>query len=97
MGVNIEQALLQARSYVLSESTQNTENLSRQIVSGVTGGSNVLSRIDDLISSQNPKDGGFGEFAGWQSTPIDAAFAMEALAVAPLCARNAFRSPRKAG
>ncbi|MFZ5756031.1 MAG: carboxypeptidase regulatory-like domain-containing protein [Pseudomonadota bacterium] len=71
-----------ARSHVLAEPFRNTENLSRQIVAGVAGGDNVLSRIEDLIASQHPKDGGFGEFAGWQSTPLDTAFALTALAAA---------------
>ncbi len=82
LGDSSAPAVSLARNYVLAEPFHNTENLSRQIVAGVTGGSNVLSRIDELISSQNPKNGGFGELAGWQSTPIDTAFALEALAVA---------------
>lgn len=69
-----------ALDFVNSETYLNTENLSRQIITNAELGNDVAVLLQVLRLHQN-FDGGFGEFSGYQSTAIDTAFAMKALAV----------------
>ncbi|MCP4002516.1 MAG: hypothetical protein GY727_16570 [Gammaproteobacteria bacterium] len=69
-----------ARQYVRAETFQNTEYLSRQIVTGIEAGEDVTSFIAQLVTHQN-LDNGFGDLAGYDSTVLETAFALEALAL----------------
>ena len=69
-----------AREYISAETFRNTEYLSRQIVSGAEAGVNISAHIAQLLTHQN-RDNGFGDFTGYDSTVIDTALALEALAL----------------
>jgi len=77
-----------ALDFINSETYLNTENLARQIIANDELGNDVSILLDVLRLHQNI-DGGFGEFSGYQSTAIDTAFAMKALAVSPQNASEA--------
>ncbi|MCG8432821.1 MAG: carboxypeptidase regulatory-like domain-containing protein, partial [Gammaproteobacteria bacterium] len=68
-----------ALGFIGVESFNNTENLARKIIVNGELGNDVSVLLAELLASQNA-DGGFGEFAGFASTPLDTAFALEALA-----------------
>jgi hypothetical protein len=67
-----------AESYVRAFSYRGTEELSRLILIGVTRGESVAPLTTELLTHQNA-DGGFGELAGYDSTPLDTGFALYAL------------------
>jgi streptogramin lyase len=64
-----------------TENEPSTENLSRRLIATAEPGNNVSVLINDLLALQNP-DGGFGQRAGFDSTVLNTAFALEALAIA---------------
>ena len=65
---------------LLNASTQrNTEYLSRLLVLAAQAGENTQSLSAQLLSHQN-NDGGFGDYPGFDSTVLDTAFALEAIA-----------------
>jgi hypothetical protein len=66
-------------AYLTAEAYHGTEYLSRKIISGVGAGALDASLVPELLTHQN-SDGGFGEFAGYDSDPLDTAFALDALA-----------------
>ena len=67
-------------AYLTAEPYHGTEYLARKIVSGVGAGSLDPSLVPELLTHQN-LDGGFGEQSGYDSNPLDTAFALDALAV----------------
>ncbi|MCP4928201.1 MAG: hypothetical protein GY918_03985, partial [Gammaproteobacteria bacterium] len=69
-----------ARDFIQAETFQNTEYLTRQIITGVDAGDDVTALIGLLITHQN-SDSGFGDLAGYDSTVLDTAIALEALAL----------------
>ena len=69
-----------AAAFLNAESYRNTENLSRLIIATAQSGGDVSPLVSTLFSHQN-RDGGFGELAGYDSTIIDTAFALDALAL----------------
>ncbi|MEK8019926.1 MAG: prenyltransferase/squalene oxidase repeat-containing protein [Candidatus Parabeggiatoa sp.] len=71
----IGQEALNAVSY------HSTESLSRQIIAGHENGDDISAQVNELLALQNP-DGGFGEMADFDSTVLNTAFALEALAMA---------------
>ncbi|HMN43127.1 MAG TPA: carboxypeptidase regulatory-like domain-containing protein [Povalibacter sp.] len=68
-----------AQAYLGVETYRGTEHLSRQIIAAADAGSPTGPQISELLTHQN-SDGGFGELPGYQSSPLDTAFALEALA-----------------
>jgi len=62
-------------------SYHSTESLSRQIIAGHENTDDVSELVNELLALQNP-DGGFGELADFDSTVLNTAFALEALAMA---------------
>lgn len=66
--------------YLNADTVRNTENLSRAILINTLANSETTSLISELLKHGN-SDGGFGDFAGHESTTVDTAFALEALAV----------------
>jgi hypothetical protein len=73
--------LAAADGFIAAESYAGTEYLARRILARAEAGVLEQSSIAELLSHQNP-DGGFGELAGFDSTILDTAFALEALAAA---------------
>ena len=65
-------------SYLQADTVKNTENLSRIILSNSMAGLETTSLITDLLKHSN-SDGGFADFAGYASTALDTAFALQAL------------------
>lgn len=59
----------------------SSENLSRKIIAGRSLNKDVSGLVARLAGTQN-LDGGFGELAGFDSTVLDTAWALDALAVA---------------
>lgn len=59
----------------------STENLSRKVIANAEAGNDVSGLINQLLQHQN-SNGGFGDLAGYDSNPLDTAFALEALAIA---------------
>jgi len=64
--------------YLVAETYHGTEYLSRKIVAGVEAGTPDPSLVTELNAHQNA-DGGYGESAGYDSSPLDTAFALDAL------------------
>lgn len=69
-----------ALDFLNTVTDRNTENLSRLIIANAEAGNDVQGLVDELIDRQN-SDGGFGDSAGYDSTVLDTAFALEALSV----------------
>lgn len=67
-------------TFINATNFNNTEVLARKIIANIEAGNSVIALTAQLLQHQNP-DGGFGEFAGYQSTVFDTALALEALAV----------------
>jgi len=63
----------------------STEHLSRKISANLQDDLNASVLINQLLTYQNI-DGGFGEFAGYESTIVDTAYALKALAYADVSA-----------
>lgn len=59
----------------------STENLCQQIIVNVENGNDSSSLVNELMALQNA-DGGFGEVKGFDSTVLNTAFALQALAIA---------------
>lgn len=66
-------------AYLATEPYHGTEYLARKIVSGAGAGTLDASLLPELLTHQNV-DGGFGEQSGYDSNPLDTAFALDALA-----------------
>ncbi len=66
--------------YLNADTVRNTEYLSRALLINTLAASETSSLTTDLLNHSNP-DGGFADFAGHESTAMDTAFALEALAV----------------
>ncbi|MCP5158426.1 MAG: carboxypeptidase regulatory-like domain-containing protein [Gammaproteobacteria bacterium] len=69
-----------ARQFLSAEPFDNTEYLARKIIAGIAASEDVSMLVTELLTHQN-SDGGFGDFAGHQSTMLDTAFALDALAM----------------
>lgn len=69
--------LAAARQYLAVEAYGGTELLVRKVVAKAQAGEAFGPLLTDLQLRQNP-DGGFGEAAGHDSSPLDSAFALEA-------------------
>lgn len=67
--------------FINDEVFNNTENLSRKIIANAAAGGSVSGLIGQLLQHRNV-DGGFGDLTGYESNPLDTAFALGALAVA---------------
>jgi hypothetical protein len=59
----------------------NTENQARRIITAVDSGIDVNAWAD-ILEEYGNLDGGFGEHVGYQSTNLDTAFSLQALAAA---------------
>jgi hypothetical protein len=68
-----------ALDYLNAETHHNTENLARLIIANAGAGNDVQGLVGELWTHQN-SDGGFGDFENYDSTVLDTAFALEALA-----------------
>ena len=72
-GIPIARALLNATTH------RNTENVSRLLILATQAGESNQALVTELLLHQNA-DGGFGDFKGYDSTVLDTAFALEAIA-----------------
>ena len=70
-----------AAQFIAAEPYQNSENLSRLIITAVLGGQNPSALVIQLETNQDSASGGFAELPGYQPTVLDTAFALEALAL----------------
>jgi sugar lactone lactonase YvrE len=66
--------------FLAAEPYHGTEYLARKIISGAGSGNLDASLVPELITHQNA-NGGFGESAGYDSDPLDTAFALDALSL----------------
>lgn len=73
--------VLAAQQYLAAEGYHTTETLSRKIIAATLVGADASVLVQELIASQE-STGGFGELAGYAATPLDTAFALEALTLA---------------
>lgn len=69
-----------ARDFLDASAIRNTEYLSRLLVLAAQAGENTQDLVAELLQHQN-NDGGFGDFEGFDSSVLDTAFALEAIAV----------------
>jgi hypothetical protein len=76
LGVNTQ--VDAADAFVRAHGYRGTEELARLIHLAVARGDSVAGLITELLAHQNA-DGGFGELAGHDSTPLDTGFALHAL------------------
>ncbi|HUT40947.1 MAG TPA: carboxypeptidase regulatory-like domain-containing protein, partial [Gammaproteobacteria bacterium] len=67
-----------AKQFLANEPFQNTEYLARRLIAESDAGSTVSLTLNELLARQNI-DGGWGDLAGYDSTVLDTAFALEAL------------------
>ena len=67
-----------ARAFVNADDFPSTEHLSRKVGVAVAASVPSTTLVGELLTHQNA-DGGFGELPGYQSTPLDTAFALTAL------------------
>jgi sugar lactone lactonase YvrE len=81
LGETTQPGLPAAEQFLASEPYRGSEYLARKIIAWVSSGQAPAAFVDELRALQNP-DGGFGELPGFDSTPLDAAFALEAFAIA---------------
>lgn len=80
-GTQVQPGLTLAQAWLTATPFRTTESLARQVIMQVdTGRSSVLARRA-LQTHQHP-DGGFGDLPGYQSTPLDTAWALEAFGMA---------------
>ena len=68
-----------ALNFLQAETYRNTEILARLIVVTAASGSDTTDLVADILLHQG-SDGGFGELYGYDSSVLDTAFALEALA-----------------
>lgn len=73
--------LLSSVQYLDADAYESCEYLSRKIIARTNNGQNADDLIAKLTALQNV-DGGYGEMTGYDSTPVDTAIALNALAVA---------------
>ena len=67
-----------AVDYLEAENYGGTEYLARLVLARDGSGLNAVNQVDELKVRAN-QDGGFGELAGYGSTALDTAFALQAL------------------
>lgn len=67
-----------ARQFLENDTYSSTEYFSRLVLMKADAGFGVADAVDALIANANA-DGGFGELAGYDSTALDTAFALDAL------------------
>ncbi|MGR9087760.1 MAG: carboxypeptidase regulatory-like domain-containing protein, partial [Gammaproteobacteria bacterium] len=67
-----------AIEFIRNSAGHSTEYLSRKIISLAAVDSGLSSWLDDLMMSASA-NGGFGEYAGFQTTVLDTAFALQAM------------------
>ena len=70
-----------ALNYLNSDTATQTRFLARKILINAKAGNDVTVWVNELLTRQNA-DGGFGDKAGYASSALDTAFALEALASA---------------
>jgi hypothetical protein len=75
---NTQSNFAAALAFINAENLHNTEYLSRKIMANAEAGNGVSSMLDELKAIAGP-EGGFGEFAEFQPTVLDTAFALQAL------------------
>ena len=78
-GESSQSGISAARIFLNATETRNTEYLSRLLISATQVGENTQTLIAELLQNQN-SNGGVGDFAGFDSTVLDTAFALEAIA-----------------
>jgi hypothetical protein len=83
LGESSEPGIPAAIQYLESDSLQSSEHLARLIMITLATGSDASAYISDLMD-RSGADGGFGELSGYDSTAIDTAFALNAMAYAGL-------------
>lgn len=76
-----------ARAFIAADPNLNTELLSRRLLLDLQAGANLTPAIDALLAERNA-DGGFGEFAGYQSNSLDTALAVQALGLSAQSLRS---------
>jgi len=76
-------AIANSLKFINDQDYQNTERLAHAIVVHVEQGHDMTTLVNELIAMQNP-DGGFGEWQGYNSSVLDTALALEALATAEI-------------
>jgi prenyltransferase beta subunit/uncharacterized protein (DUF2141 family) len=81
LGEASQQGIPAAIQYLEDDTFQSTEHLARKIIVTIASGQDTSANIGDLINRSGP-DGGFGELPGYDSTAVDTAYALNALAVA---------------
>jgi len=74
-------AALAAAAFLQTASEANTESLARLIAARSMLGLDTAAALDALLAHQNA-DGGFGHVAGFESSALDTAYAVEALFLA---------------
>jgi prenyltransferase beta subunit len=70
-----------ATNYLAAQPLITTESLTRRLAITVKAGDATDTLVGELLALQNA-DGGFGETRGYQSTALDTALALDALAIA---------------
>ena len=80
LGATNQPGISAARQYLLADPYAGTELLARQIISKIHAGESATALVMTLKARQN-RDGGFGELADHDSSILDTAMALEALAV----------------
>ena len=81
LGESDQPGIAAAVQFIDAEAFQSTENISRKIITYIEQGLDASALISELNARQSI-DGGFGEFAGYDVTIIDTAFALQALVAA---------------
>ncbi len=82
LGLPHQMGQLAAQNYLEAHDLDNTETLARKIVARAEAGQTTGHLLDALLARQSDADGGFAEFAGYESSSLDTAWAIEALAKA---------------
>jgi streptogramin lyase len=83
LGETAQPGIPLALNFINSETYLDTENLSRVIIANADAGNDVSVLVADLTTYQN-FDGGFGDLPGYDSSAINTAYALKALAIAGL-------------
>ena len=81
LGQQAQSSYAPALNYLNADTEVNTEFLARKIVINAQGGADVSTLLNTLLTHQN-SDGGFGDQPGYESSVLDTALALEALASA---------------
>lgn len=81
LGETTQPGIPAALGFINAEGFHNTENLARKIIANAEASVDVSTLLAELLAMRNADDG-FGELLGFNSTPLDTAFALEALVAA---------------